>query len=202
MRRGRNQALSSAGTRGSRYKLAHRRLYLHIKECSSTVQVLENRLPREAAESPLETFKTCLDTLSLPVLTCVTYCREHALSGGSDLMISRGPFQSLQFFYSVILWTPPWILCGACPFPGMKQFPWIQFFSCVGLWPVSARWSDPPLRSLIESYSLVSLQKKWGRTGRTPGGRAGGKLQGWTLRIVHPPSTWPCSNSPHVDMEN
>jgi len=52
MRRGRNQALSSAGTRGSRYKLAHRRLYLHIKECSSTVQVLENRLPREAAESP------------------------------------------------------------------------------------------------------------------------------------------------------
>ena len=37
-------------------------------------------------------------------LTCVTYCREPALAGGLDSVISWGAFQPLRFYDSVNLW--------------------------------------------------------------------------------------------------
>lgn len=37
------------------------------------------------------------------MLSCATCCREPALAEGLDMMISRGPFEPLQFCASVIL---------------------------------------------------------------------------------------------------
>ena len=62
-----------------------------------TVEMTEhwNRLPKEAVDSPsLEIFKTYLDTYLCSLLQGVCF------TGGLDL-ISRGPFQPLQFCDSV-----------------------------------------------------------------------------------------------------
>jgi len=56
-----------------------------------------NRLPREVVESP------SMEIYSRPVWTstCETYCGVPALAVGLDLLISRVPFQPLQFCDSV-----------------------------------------------------------------------------------------------------
>ena len=73
-------------TRGNGHKLEHRNFF--------TVRVMEhwNRLPRKAVDSPsLEIFKTYLTP------PCAVCCREPALTGELNSMISGGPFQPLQF---------------------------------------------------------------------------------------------------------
>lgn len=46
--------------------------------------------PGVLVKSPMEIVKTCMHT-------CVSYCREPALVKELESMISKGPFQSLQF---------------------------------------------------------------------------------------------------------
>ena len=52
-------------TRGNRHKLKQRKFQLNMRKNFFTLRVTEhlNRLPRGAGKSPLEIFKTCLDTV-------------------------------------------------------------------------------------------------------------------------------------------
>ena len=71
-----------------------------MRESFFTERVTEhwNRLLKDIVEFPsLETFKTHLDP---PALPAVGDCS----SKGLDWVISRGPFQPLQLYDSVILW--------------------------------------------------------------------------------------------------
>ena len=55
--------VASNRTRGNGHKMQHRDFCLNVRKNFFTLRVRErwNRLPREAVESPLETFKTHLD---------------------------------------------------------------------------------------------------------------------------------------------
>ena len=90
-------AIYADKTRGNGHKLEHRKFCTNMQRNFFTVRVMEhwNRLPRWVVDSPsLEIFKTCL--CSLVWGTC--------FAGGLDSMISRAPFQPLQFCDSAILW--------------------------------------------------------------------------------------------------
>ena len=83
-----------SGLWGHDHKLEHRKFHTNMQRNFFTVMVTEhrNKLSREVVKSSsLEIFKTCL---------CSLLCR------GLDLMISRCPFQPLQFYDSVILHHP------------------------------------------------------------------------------------------------
>jgi len=70
------------------------KLYLNVRENFFTARVTEccNRLPREVVVSPsLEIFRTHL------MLSCAIYPKKHAIAMRLDFMISKGPFQPLQF---------------------------------------------------------------------------------------------------------
>ena len=88
-------------TRGNGHKLKHRKSHTNMRRNLFTVRVMEhwNGLPREVVDSPSqEIFKTCLDTYQCSLLQGACF------AGGLDLIISRAPFQPLQFCDSVISW--------------------------------------------------------------------------------------------------
>ena len=74
------------------HKLEHRKFHTDTRKNFFPVGVTEhwNRLSKMVVEPPLEIFKTCLD------VSCAIYCREPALAGWLDLMLSRDPFQPLH----------------------------------------------------------------------------------------------------------
>ena len=76
-----------------------------------------NRLPREVMESPsLEKFKTLLDAYLCNLVQGACF------AGRLHLMISRGPFQSLQFCGSVKRWH-------CLPQPSSRDFKSLQHTS-------------------------------------------------------------------------
>jgi len=84
-----------ARTRSNGQKLEHTKFPTITWKNFLTMRVTEhcNRLSREVVESPfMEIFWT---------LSCATYCREPALVGRHDSLISRHPFQPLKFCDSV-----------------------------------------------------------------------------------------------------
>ena len=71
-----------------------RKFCTNVRKSFFTVRLAEhwNRLPREVVDSPsLEIFKTHLETYLCSLLLGA------CCAGGLDSMISRGPFQPLQF---------------------------------------------------------------------------------------------------------
>ncbi|PKU43163.1 hypothetical protein llap_6525 [Limosa lapponica baueri] len=95
--------VASDRTRGKRHELEQRRFHLNMQKNFLTLRLKEhwNRLPREVGEfveSP-----SLGDTQNPPGCIPVQPASgEPALAGGVDYIISRGPFQPLQFCDSVI----------------------------------------------------------------------------------------------------
>ena len=90
-------------TRGNGHKLEHRKFCTNMQK-NFTVRVMEHwsRLPREVVDSPsLEIFKTHLDAYLCSLLQGACF------AGGLDSMISKGPFQPLQFCDAVITLSFP-----------------------------------------------------------------------------------------------
>jgi len=87
-------AVPNNRTRRNGHELQHCKFHTNRKKEFFTVRATEhwNRLPREVVGCPSP------PTCRLPCMTC---CRELALAQGSDSMVSRNPFQSLQFCVSV-----------------------------------------------------------------------------------------------------
>ena len=91
----------SIRTRSNGHKLEHRKFHTNMGKNFFTVRMTEhwNRLPREAVESPsMEILKTHLGAYLCNLL------QQTCFSRGLDLMISRGPFQPLQFCDSMKTW--------------------------------------------------------------------------------------------------
>ena len=100
-------AVSEDRASGNGHKLEHWKFCTNMRRNFFTVRVMEhwNRLSREVVHSAsLEIFKTHLDAYLCSLLQGACFGR------GLDSMISRGPFQPLQFCDSVI----PRILHGRC----------------------------------------------------------------------------------------
>ena len=95
-------AICGDRTRENGHKLEHRKFHTNMWKNFSMVRVTEywNRLPREAEDSPsLEIFKTHLEAYLCSLLQWACFAE------GLDSMITRGPFQTLQFCDSVILYV-------------------------------------------------------------------------------------------------
>lgn len=100
-----SSAVSDSRTRFNRQKL-ERRMFCTNTGKNFTVKVIElwNRLPREVMETPSpEIFNTFLDTYQYNSLQGPCFSR------GLNLIISRDPFQFLQFCHSV------WFTSNAVP---------------------------------------------------------------------------------------
>ena len=91
--------MPSNRAKGNGHNLEHRRFHLNARKKIFTLRVTALELPRETVESPsLEIFKIHLDAYLCNLL------QQTCFSRGLDLMISRGPFQPLQFCDSMKTW--------------------------------------------------------------------------------------------------